>query len=165
MDYLKQNLVSIVTLVVLVSSLLLGGNKAPVLGNVAAVDATNATNQRVFTRGVQIGTTATNRNLVSGLQFGSCALIVPGTIAATTTRNVDCAVTGVVSTDTVLSAVISSSTYSGSLITGSGGVIAISARASSTAGFITVTLLNLTGSTFTFAGTGFGSTTNYMILR
>lgn len=165
MNYIKQNIISIVTLVVLVGSLLLGGNVAPaptldeIVGAVAAVDATTATNQRVFIRGVQIGTTATNRSLVSGLQFGSCGLIVNGSISATSTKNYDCAVTGVVSTDKVYALTLASSTPAG------GGVFVVGANASSTAGFITVTVTNLTGASYNPATTGFGSSTPYLVLR
>ncbi len=115
-----------------------------------------------------LGTTGTfsvgsTGSTVSGLQFGSCVLTAYSTIAATTTKDLDCPVTGALSTDTVLSAVFASSTYSSTVI--QGGVFPISVRASTTAGFITVTVINLTGATYTFGGTGFGSTTKYIILR
>ena len=96
---------------------------------------------------------------LSQLQKGSCNLLTAGaTVTATTTKQFDCAVTGVISTDTVFATGTST-------IAANGGVMFISgATASTTNGFITVWVTNLTGANNTVP-LGIASSTKYLILR
>lgn len=82
---------------------------------------------------------------------GTCNL-VGGSIAATSSAPADCAVTGVKSGDIVLA----------TLATSTNGVIT-GARASSTDGYITVRVFNLTGAASSVSA--LGSSTAYFILR
>lgn len=78
----------------------------------------------------------------------NCTIIAnANTITASTTKDVDCAVTGLVSTDSVF-AVATTSVSSSQL-----GLEIIASRASTTAGYATLTLSNGTGGTFTWTGT------------
>jgi len=97
-------------------------------------------------------TTGTNGSTISFVKATTCNL-VGGTIAATSSAVGDCAVTGVVAGDLVIP----------TLATSTANVVATGARASSTAGFVTVRLLNLTGSASSF--TAVGSSTTLFIFR
>lgn len=104
------------------------------------------------------GTTNVDFLGLSGLTLGSTGTIVSkiiapanctvianaNTIAATSTKDVDCAVTGMVATDDAI--VFATSTPS----TVFGGLSIMSSRASTTAAFATFTLYNGTGGTFTW---------------
>ncbi len=116
---------------------------------------------------VSIGTNGTSMNQVI---HGSCTLIgggasptppsgIDASQTASTTAPYDCAVTGVVSGDIVL-AQFSTSTpmyVSGWVIEG--------AKASTTAGYITVLVANLTGIARVPSASGVGSSTAYIIIR
>ncbi len=83
--------------------------------------------------------------------------------AASTTVGYDCAVTGVVSGDVVVANFASSSPTSG---LGSLNDFQIKGvQASSTSGFITLKVANLTGISRTPSATNFASGTEYMIMR
>lgn len=78
----------------------------------------------------------------------NCAVIAnANTITASSTKDVDCAVTGLTSSDTVT--VVATTSVS----TTFGGVEILASRASTTAGFATFTLYNATGGTFTWTNT------------
>lgn len=105
---------------------------------------------------VTIGTsgTATTKQINT-----TCFLLANFSIAATTTRNVDCAVTGVTAGDMVDATLAATTTMAGQYVIQS-------VQASTTAGFVTFSLLNLTGQSAVPAATnGFGSTTVVFITR
>lgn len=107
---------------------------------------------------LKVGPSATATRL-SDLQFGTCSLIAPSyTVAATTTVPMDCAITGVVATDGVFAQFASSTatTYGGWSIRG--------ASASTTAGFVTISVVNGTGASGLIPAS-IASTTKYIILR
>lgn len=75
----------------------------------------------------------------------NCTIIANATtIAASSSKDVDCAVTGLLPTDTVYP--IATSSLSTTYL----GVDIVEAHASSTAGFATLTIVNQTGTTFTW---------------
>lgn len=95
---------------------------------------------------------------LSNLQFGTCSLIAGSyTVAASTTVAMDCAITGVVSTDGVF-AQFATSTING------GGWSIRGASASSTAGFVTISVVNATGGSGLIPAS-LASSTKYIILR
>ncbi len=96
-----------------------------------------------------LGTSGSNLGFV---KTGTCDL-VGGAIAATSSAVADCAVTGVVSGDIVIP----------TLATSTANAVATGARASTTAGYITVRLLNLTGAASSVSA--LGSSTSYIVLR
>lgn len=96
-----------------------------------------------FKYGISVGNTSslgvapTNIAKILG---GTCSLIASSfTVAASTTVPMDCAITGVVSTDLVFGQFATSTQI------GQGGWAVRGASASSTAGFITLTVVNSTG--------------------
>lgn len=96
---------------------------------------------------------------MSGLAFGICSLIAPSyTVAATTTVAMDCAITGVVPTDGAFAQFATSTQIGG------GGWSIRGASASSTAGFITMSVVNGTGASNVIPAS-IASTTKYIILR
>jgi hypothetical protein len=91
---------------------------------------------------------------------GNCALIVNAqTVTASTTKAFDCAVTGVVSGDPVWAQF--ATTTPGTVP--SNGWAIVGAAASSTNGFITVLVSNLTGATASPNVLGISSSTNYFV--
>jgi len=109
---------------------------------------------------------------LSGINFGTC-YIKPWatTIAATTSVNVDCQGTAAVgsSTGLYLTSALSNVSYGDTIIlqlatstnnsSAFGGLVVSAVTASSTAGYIQLTLENLTGTTFTWPLTGVASGT------
>lgn len=108
--------------------------------------------------GNQIGLTGTwNTNQ----QFGTCNLIGgAGGITATSTANFDCAVTGIKPGDTLVE------DPSNNMALGiAGDIFPIRATASTTAGYITFTLLNLSGAASTTLGSQVTSGVEYISWR
>jgi hypothetical protein len=104
---------------------------------------------------VTIGATGT---ATAGDQWGTCSLIAPSfTVAASTTVPMDCAVTGAVSTDFVLTQFATSSAN------GQGWSIK-GAAASTTSGFVTLRVANETG-TSAIIPASIASSTKYLIRR
>lgn len=102
----------------------------------------------------------TNGTTLSQLQKGTCSVIgATSGIVASTSIALDCAVTGVVTGDTVF-AQFATSTPSA---TGMGWLIT-RASASTTSGFITLSVTNGTGGTANLSAS-LGSSTKYLILR
>ncbi|MFA6095409.1 MAG: hypothetical protein WC767_01040 [Candidatus Paceibacterota bacterium] len=111
----------------------------------------------VGSSGITVGSSGT---AITQVLKGTCTLLANVSIAATSTGFADCAVTGVQSGDNVF---VSLSTTTTAI--GNNWVVA-GTKASTTAGFISVKLLNLTGTTAVPAATsGFGSSTSYLIVR
>ena len=106
---------------------------------------------------VQLGNDGTP---IAELITGTCNLTgMDGSHAATTTKAYDCAVTGVQTGDIVFvgQATTTPTTNYGWRVMG--------ANASSTNGFITVHVLNLTGGAATPSASAVGSSTPYLIIR
>lgn len=94
---------------------------------------------------------------------GTCALTgMDASASATTTSNYDCAVTGVVSGDTVFAQLATTtSSVPNSIVS----FAALSAKASTTAGFITVRVANFSGTAVVPSTLQIGSSTNYLVLH
>ena len=108
-----------------------------------------------FQRGLAIGQRGTQ---LAQVLKGTCALRAPSfTVAASTTVAMDCAVTGVLSSDTVFAQFATSS------VVGNGWLIS-GANASSTSGFITMRVENRVGASAVIPAS-VASTTKYLILR
>lgn len=124
--------------------------KAPLPGGITNYDEVDTTALRVG------GTNSTRLGLLS---FGTCSLIANTfTVAASSTVPMDCAITGVVSTDGVFAQFATSSQI------GLGGWSIRGASASSTSGFITLSVVNGTGASNVIPAS-LASTTKYIVLR
>lgn len=122
-----------------------------------------------FPNGIAIGTTATvtqNKftlgnagSAIAGINVGTCDILANASITASSTKNFDCAASGVVASDKIF--------VTASALTGVGAQYVIKgAVASSTSGWITFSLINLTGGDAVPAATvGFGSSTSYAAFR
>ena len=98
-----------------------------------------------------------NGSTISEIQATSCDLIgTNGSQAASTTKPYDCAITGIASGD-VAFAQLATSTAIGS---GSLGWAIVASKASTTAGYVTVLLANLTGAAAVPSATSVGSSTS-----
>lgn len=113
-------------------------------------------------------TLGTNGTALNAIQTGTCTIYAYSTtIAATSSARVDCqagaaaltAITGIASGDRIF-ATLASTTVD----TTQGGLVLESAAASTTAGFITLKILNLTGAAFTWVSTA-SSSISYLALR
>lgn len=127
--------------------------------------------------GLIVGTNTTNSSNVSFMKTGTCTLYqYVNTIAATSSITTDCvdpttsgagtggghvALSGIQKGDTVFATL---STSTSALVATAGGLVLTGASASTTSGYITVTLTNLKGTTFTFPS-GASSTVSYLVLR
>lgn len=102
------------------------------------------------------GTYGSGYRLIS---TGTCSLLAHSSIPATTTRSVDCVIPEAVSGDIIFMNLAASTTLASQYVIKS-------SQASSTSGFATAQLLNLTGGTAVPANTnGFGSSTVYQLFR
>lgn len=114
-----------------------------------------------FPHGITVGNPAVlggNPTNLGKLLFGTCSLIAPSfTVAATSTMPMDCAITGVTPTDGAFAqfATSTATTYGGWSVRG--------ASASSTAGYITVSVVNGTGASAVIPAS-IASSTKYIIL-
>lgn len=108
--------------------------------------------------GIQVGPTGT---LNANSQFGTCNLIGGSAgISATSTKNFDCAVTGIQKGDVVMGDLGINAPF-----TSGAGFVVSAAQASTTAGYITYTILNLTGAASTTLGTNITNGMEYFTLR
>lgn len=101
---------------------------------------------------------------VTRMQKGTCDILISGPLAASTTTQWDCAVTGVQSGDTVfVQTPITNRTYevAGGFAT---SFSIVGANASTTAGYITFKIANNTGAASTTPAF-FASSTQYLIVR
>lgn len=95
-----------------------------------------------FPNGIYVGPISAGVSKVSGIAFGTCALIAPSyTVTASTTAAFDCAAAAVLPTDLFISSELATSTAAGT------GWQLVGVSASSTAGFITYRIANNTGTT------------------
>lgn len=123
------------------------------VGGVTNYDEVDAT-------AIKIGGSSGSR--VGPMIMTSCSLIFSNggyTVAATTSTPVDCAVTGIVPGDVVVANFGSTSPVV------NGGWLVTQANASSTAGFVTLHIQNLTGTANLIPGPGTASSTNVVIFH
>lgn len=119
----------------------------------------SVTTGTAFPHGVTIGAPASSPTNMANVIFGACSLIASSfTVAASSTAGMDCAVPGTVATDGVFAQFATSTTI------GSGGWSIRGASASSTAGFITISVANGTGASGILPAS-IASTTKYIVLR
>ena len=140
MDYLKQNHLSILIIVFLVISNMLGMAGTPKV-SLGALDRTTVGNPWTFSGAVTNNSTVkigTNGSTITELQATTCALIgTDASQAASSTVAYDCAVTGVASGDVVMAQLATSTPRAGV-----GHWNIVGSKASTTAGFVTVMLFN-----------------------
>lgn len=177
MEYLKQNHLTILVIVFLVGSALLGTPaKQSLAPKVGVLDRTTVGNPWTFSGAVtnsgavtftSTATVGSSGTAISGLNFGNCRVLAySNTITASSTAQVDCGSTGflggtltnVSSGDQVF--VVATTTLS----TGAYGVYVQSARASSTSGYITLNITNASGNTFTWSGAA-STTFKYLVIQ
>lgn len=104
-------------------------------------------------------TIGTSGSALSVVAKGTCTILANASVAATSTKNFDCAFSGVRAGDTVMAHLSASSTLASQYVLK--GYVA-----SSTNDYITFSILNLTGAAAVPAATnGFGSSTEIIILR
>lgn len=122
------------------------------LGGVSNFDTVQVT-------GLIVGSSATNSTNISFQKTGTCSLIASAytSLAASTTIAMDCAATGAVTGDVVF-AQFATSTNVGA------GWLVTQASASTTAGFLTLSIVNNTGAAATIPAS-VASTTKYLVLR
>lgn len=140
--------------------------KAPATGLVGATSGMHLEDYLPYVRSnggtytelpIRIGANGTD---VSQLQKGTCSLIMPSfSLVASTSVTADCAITGVTSTDVVFAQFATTTAN-----TNGPGWLVVGANASTTAGFITLSISNLTGATAIIPAS-VASTTKYLILR
>lgn len=130
---------------------LVGGNQSADLG--ASTPGTR------FPHGVTFGDPSYSPTNLALVKAGTCTILADASVAATSTKNFDCAFTGARSGDIVVAALQASSTLASQYVIK--GV-----TASSTADYLTFSILNLTGGAAVPAATnGFGSSTQVELFR
>ena len=156
-EWANTGLILVIAIMVLV-----GGNQSAPDGRVGGYtdyDAIRAQASKIGSSGSLNGNTI----------IGTCALTgMNVSQTASTTSPYDCAVTGVVAGDYVVAQFATSSTAVNQSFNGNNGTgwVVQSAIASSTDGYITVRVANLSGgSVVPAAVTQLGSTTRYMIIH
>lgn len=118
-----------------------------------------------YPHGITVGNAANSPTNIADIKVGTGALIVgTQTQSASTTAPYDIAVSGVVSGDLVSSALFATTTGNGAF-GGSGQWIIIGGKASSTSGFITLTVFNNTGGTSNLGISGIASSTVYTVVK
>jgi len=133
------------------------GGKSTSFGGTTNYDIVSAARMQIGSGCDNANTTCAGTQL-SQVQKGTCSLIASSfTITASTSLAVDCAVTGVVSGDTVF-AQFATSTSAGA------GWLVTQVAASTTSGFITFNIVNNTGTNAVIPAS-IASTTRYLILR
>lgn len=140
----------IVTVVIATTAIISQQNRIPeeLLGGTSN---TNSALKITPPGSLSVGTT-TSATAFTFIKKGTCNL-VGGTIAATSTGFAACAVTGALAGDLVFA----------TFATSSPGAAIVGAQASSTAGYITLKILNLSGASRDT--TAFGTGTAYLIVR
>ena len=154
MNFLKTYLLPIVIVVAIlvVGGIVITSKKSSVAGAAFPAGAPPTVYTSLATTQFQVPYNQ-NQSLagtpVSGILFGTCTAInYSSSFPATSTLQMDCAVPNMPASSTPSQVDVSLSvqtTASGQPINGYGGIVVQGASASSTAGFITFDLLNLTG--------------------
>lgn len=120
----------------------------------AGVGGTTNLDTLELSDGLKVGSSGST---ITKIIDGTCALIFSGQVIASSTRVYDCAVTGAVSGDNVIA------WFGTSTVNGMGWSI-VGSNASSTSGFITLRVSNLSGVT-AFPPSSIASSTYYLIIR
>lgn len=155
MNYIKQNHLSILIILWLVVTSLMGSDIG--FGAINR-EITTITNPQKFTQGFYVGTTTSAAPITSSIIHGTCSLVSDSSIAATSTGTGTCAAVGAQAGDQVFVSLATTTTK----------IAAQWALVGTVAGSNTVTvrLLNLTGTAAVPSATnGFGSSTQYWIVR
>ena len=163
----KTTIVAVIALVIAIIGLFTPTGKS-VLGAITGVTNYNY----LGVSQLKIGTTCNdgfsysgcNGTAISGLNTGKCYIqAYATTITASTTATVDCQATAAVggittANDVALTGITSGDSivtmFATSTPSAFGGIVIIGATASSTAGYITLSIENLTGTTYTWPLTG-----------
>lgn len=145
--------------VALVVVVLVGGNQSVHLGGVTNYDTLSITG---LTLGTQSTTTAASP--VQTKMYGTSCTLIGTDIShtASTTKPYDCAITGVTSSDKVMAI------YASTTPIGAGNTLGwtvMGAKASTTAGYVTILLGNFTGASAAPSVTSVGSTTPVFIYQ
>lgn len=143
---------------------LVGGN------NQSGADFGASTPGTRFPHGITIGLPANSPTNLGDVKIGTGALIVGsgagGTVSASSTAVFDLAVPGMVSGDLPTSVAFSTSTApSPEWGATSPKWLIIGQKASTTAGYITVLVLNQTGGSASLSASGIASTTIYTVVK
>lgn len=113
-----------------------------------------------FPHGISIGLPSDTPTNVALIKAGTCTLIgTDVSQTATTSVPYDCAIAGIVSGDIVMLQISTSTRMI------SGGWVIGAAKASTTAGYATAVLTNLTGGNASPSTASVGSSTSYELLR
>lgn len=154
MDFIQKNIVALVAIVIALAAIYVNSNvpvEQPNFGGVTNYD-------EVDTQALKVGTTSASTRL-GGLFFGTCSLIASSyTVAASSTVPMDCAISGIISTDGFFAQFATSTSLS------FGGWSVRGASASSTNGFGTVSVVNGTGAAAVIPAS-IASSTKYINLR
>lgn len=156
MNFLKNNIVGLVAIVIALAGLYFPvASTIALVGGVTNYDEVDAT-------ALKIG--GANGSRMGPLIASQCSFTADMTVTATSTVQIDCAVTGVVAGDRIF-AQLATSTAQGGVAQKYGGWNITNAMASSTSGFVTLTLANNTGISAIPSASGgmIGSTTNIWI--
>lgn len=161
MDFIKQNsgVIATVALIIALVGVFTPVGKSVIssFGGVTNYDEVDAT-------AIKVG--GSNGSRVGPVIAGTgAATVVTGTVGASTTAPFDIPVTGVVSGDTVFAQFSTTTAPSPEWGATSPKWIIMSAKASTTAGFITITVQNQTGGSASFSASGIASSTNYLVLH
>lgn len=145
--------IAILALVLAIVGLVGGKQSVSKLGGTSNYDELDAS-------AIKVG--GSNGSRLGIIQEGQAALIVStGSVSASSTGVFDLAATGVVSGDNVVVQFSTSTAASPEWGATSPKWTIIGAKASTTAGFITVEVLNQTGGTAVVSASGIGSSTQY----
>lgn len=161
MNFIKQNsgVVAVIALIIAIIGIYtpVGKSVSNLIGGVTNYDEVDAT-------AMKIGGSSGSR--IGPIIEGSCTAIAGtanATVVASTTTIFDCAVTGVVSGDTVFASFATTTLSSPLWGATSSQWDIVHAAASTTSGFITLTAFNMTGGTASLSASGIASTTSYRI--
>lgn len=114
-----------------------------------------------FPHGITIGLPASSPTNVSKILTGSCNMIgADASVTASSTSSFDCAIPGVISTDRVVAMLSTTTNVANSPLNWN----IMSAKASTTAGFVTFRLTNLSGANAVPSATAVGSSTSYIVI-
>lgn len=145
-----------ITAIIAILGLFSPVGKSVSFGGITNYDEVDAT-------AIKIG--GANGSRIGPIIDGTCALLANAatSVAATTTAVADCAVTGVVPGDNVVAQFSTSTVSSPVWGATSANWTIVAAKASTTAGYITVVVRNETGGTASLSASGIASSTQYHI--
>lgn len=144
----KTTIVAVIALIIAIIGVFTP-SAAKLLGGVTNYDEIDATAIKIGSSGSRIGP------IISG----TCSLVASNySVTASTTVPMDCAITGLLTTDTNIFVTFATSTVQ------SGGWIVTGESASSTAGYATIRVYNATGATAIIPAS-IASSTPYLVVR